>query len=200
MTTRELVTASNNAAWVTIKTPLSADALAKFCSNIERLYRINPYYEYRFWREIKPGQWHAAYRNLSIGADAELVIALLPGPAGDFAVSYSQGIKQRTRFIIRPAPPGSELTIVDEYEDVKRERADRETDRSLRAWGVALHEYLYRYARWSWCAPWRWYMNHVWMPMKPSARRITYVILLITLAEIALFALVIAIWWAEHRS
>jgi hypothetical protein len=35
--------------------------------------------------------------------------------------------------------------------------------------------------------------------MKPSARRITFIILMVTLAEIALIALVLAIYWIEHR-
>jgi hypothetical protein len=43
-------------------------------------------------------------------------------------------------------------------------------------------------------------MRRVWVPMKPSARRITFIILLVTLAEIVLFALVMAIYWAEHRT
>jgi hypothetical protein len=40
-------------------------------------------------------------------------------------------------------------------------------------------------------------MRRVWVPMKPAARRITFILLLAALAEIALFALVMAIYWAE---
>ena len=127
--------ASDNAAWVTIETPLSADALATLCADIEHLYRINPYFEFRSWRALARDTWHVTY-----------------------------------------------------------EQAEREAGRSLHAWGVALNEYFKRHA------PWRWYMRHVWTLMKPSARRITYIILLITLAELALFALAMAVWWAEHRA
>jgi len=191
--------AGDNAAWVTIETPLAADALAAFCTDVEHVYRINPYSEFRFWRLIASGHWHTAYRNLSNNTDVELEMTFTRTSACGFEVNYSHGIKRRTRFNIRPAPAGSTLVIVEDYEDVARAQAELETDRSLHAWGVALHEYLNRHARWQWCAPWRWYMRRVWVPMKPSARRITCIILLITLAELVLFALVMAIWWAENR-
>ena len=192
--------ASDNAAWVTIETPLSADALAALCADIEHIYRINPYFEFRSWRALARDTWHVTYRNLSIGSDVDVELRLTRASACAFTVSYSRGIKRLTRFTIAPASAGSTLTIVDDYASVAREQAEREADRSLHAWGVALNEYLKRHARWCWCAPWRWYMRRVWTPMKPSARRITYIILLITLAELALFALAMAVWWAEHRA
>jgi len=43
-------------------------------------------------------------------------------------------------------------------------------------------------------------MRRVWVPMKPVARRITFIILMVTLAEIALIALVLAIYWIEHHT
>lgn len=191
--------ARDNAAWVTIETPLAADALAAFCTDLEHVYRINPYLEFGTWCEIAPNTWHAVYRNLSNGIDVDVELILVRTSAFGFTVNYSRGIKHCTRFGIRATTTGSTLDIIDEYEDVPREQAGREADRSLHTWGIALHEYLRRHAYWRWCAPWRWYMRRVWTPMKPMARRITYVILLITLAEIALFGLVIAVWWSEHR-
>lgn len=192
--------AGDNAAWVTIETPLAADALATFCADLEHVYRINPYLEFSTWRELAPDTWHATYRNLSNSADVDVELTLTRVSAFEFAVRYSRGIKRRTRFSIQPAANGSTLAIIDNYEEVSREQAEREADRSLHAWGFALHDYLKRHARWQWCAPWRWTMRRVWTPMKPAARRITYIILLITLAELALFALVMAIWWSEHRT
>jgi hypothetical protein len=192
--------ASDNAAWVTIETPLAVNMLAAFCTDLEQVYRINPYLEFSAWHELAPDTWRAAYRNLSNGADVDVKLTLARSSACEFALSYSCGIKRRTRFSIQPAVAGSTLTIVDDYEVVSHEQAERDADRSLHAWGVALHEYLARHARWQWCAPWRWAMRRVWTPMKPAARRITTIILLVTLAEVALFALVMAIWWAGHRA
>lgn len=191
-------TTASDAAWVKIETPLSAIALAEFCRNLERLYRINPYFEFMSWQTLPDGRCRARLRNLSIGREIDLEMSLHRQSPYEFAVRYARGIKQSTRFTISVARGGSTLLIVDDYSGATPDANTDEVDRSLHAWGVALHEYLDREQRWGWCAPWRWYMRRIWVPMKPAARRITFIILLVTLAEIALFALVMAIYWAER--
>ena len=188
-----------DAAWVTIDVPLEPAALSGFCGDVERLYRINPYLEFRHWRETAPGAFSVSMRNLSIQRDLELRLTLERVSEGDFSVRYDRGVKRSTRFEIGAAAGGSRLRITDDYSGAA-ETDTAEVDRSLHAWGVALREYLLREQRWGWCAPWRWYMRRVWVPMKPAARRITFIILLVTLAEIVLFALVMAIYWAENRT
>ncbi|HEX9686649.1 MAG TPA: hypothetical protein VGA25_12460 [Burkholderiales bacterium] len=187
-----------DAAWVIIEVPLDPAALAAFCRDVERLYRINPYLEFRRWRETAPGAFTVSMRNLSNQRDFELQLTLERASERDFSVRYDRGVKRSTRFEIDAADGGSRLRITDDYRGAA-ETDTAEVDRSLHAWGVALKEYLLRDRRWGWCAPWRWYMRRVWVPMKPSARRITFIILLVTLAEIVLIALVMAIYWAEHR-
>jgi len=186
-----------DAAWVVIDTPIAPKELAAFCSDLERLYRINPYLEFGLWREAAPGAFAVTFRNLSNQREFELQFALERISASDFTVRYDSGIKRGTRFEIESAATGSRLRITDEYHGTAADTG--EVDRSLHAWGVALREYLLRERRWRWCAPWRWYMRRVWVPMKPSARRITFIILMVTLAEIALIALVLAIYWIEHH-
>jgi hypothetical protein len=188
-----------NAAWVTVEVPLEPAALAAFCRDVERLYRINPYLEFRRWRETGPGAFAVSLRNLSNQRDLELQLTLERSSERDFRVRYDRGVRRSTRFEIDATAEGSRLRITDDYRGAT-EADTAEVDRSLHAWGVALREYLLRDRRWGWCAPWRWYMRRVWVPMKPSARRITFIILLVTLAEIALIALVMAIYWAEHRA
>jgi hypothetical protein len=190
---------SADSAWVTIDVPLDPAALAGFCRDVERLYRINPYLEFKRWHEIAPGTFGVSLRNLSNQRDLELEMRLERASERDFIVRYDRGVKRNTRFEIDSAGEGSRLRITDDYSGAA-ERDAAEADRSLHAWGVALSEYLLREQRWGWCAPWRWYMRRVWVPMKPSARRITFIILMVTLAEIALIALVMAIYWAEHRT
>jgi len=186
-----------DAAWVVIETPLVPGDLAAFCSDRERLYRINPYLEFGLWHEAAPGAFAVAFRNLSNQREFELQLALERNSASDFTVRYDRGIKLGTRFEIEFSATGSRLRITDEYHGAATDTG--EVDKSLHAWGVALREYLLRERRWGWCAPWRWYMRRVWVPMKPSARRITFIILMVTLAEIALIALVLAIYWIEYR-
>jgi hypothetical protein len=188
-----------NAAWVVIETPLAPGDLSAFCRDLERLFRINPYLEFREWRGTAPGPIAAAFRNLSNQREFALQLVIERASESDFTVRYDRGIKRSTRFEIEPSAGGSRLRITDEYRGA--DGADiGEVDKSLQAWGVALRDYLLREQRWRWCAPWRWYMRRVWVPMKPVARRITFIILMVTLAEIALIALVLAIYWAEHRT
>jgi hypothetical protein len=186
-----------DAAWVVIETPLAPGKLARFCGDLERLYRINPYLEFGLWRGTAPGVIAVAFRNLSNQRELELRLSLERRSESDFTMRYDRGAKRSTRFEIESAATGSRLRITDEYQGTAADTG--EVDKSLHAWGVALREYLLREQRWSWCAPWRWYMRRVWVPMKPSARRITFIILIVTLAEIALIALVLAIYWIEHR-
>ena len=188
-----------DAAWVTVEVPLEPAALAAFCRDVERLYRINPYLEFRRWRETAPGAFSVSMRNLSNQRDFELQLRLERASERDFSVRYDRGAKRSTRFEIDATADGCHLRITDDYSGAA-ETDVAEVDRSLHAWGVALREYLLRDRRWGWCTPWRWYMRRVWVPMKPSARRITFILLLVTLAEIVLIALVMAIYWAEHRA
>lgn len=192
---------SADVAWVVIDTPLAPAALARFCTDIERLYRVNPYYEFRAWRDLGPGRFEAEFRNLSIGRDLATRLTLDQISEFEFELHYDRGAKRKTYFRIEHAPrASSRLRITDDYAArAGATPADpAEADRSLHAWGVALHDYLRREARWGRYAAWRWYMRRVWVPMKPAARRITFIILMVTLAEIALAALVLAIYWIEH--
>ena len=107
-----------------------------------------------------------------------------------------EGLKKSTRFEIQPAPAGSRLTITDEYGPAAEAQAAA-VDRSLHAWGVALKAHLERDRRWGWLPLYRWAMDRVWLPMKPAARRITFLVLVIALADVLLIALGFAIYWLE---
>lgn len=188
---------AQDAAWVAIDVPLTATRLAEFCLDVERLYRINPYLEFRAWHATADGAC-VAYKNLSNGRSYEARLTVVRPSDRELCARYDRGIKGETRFIIEPRTEGSRLTIREDYSGAGQNPDLAEVDRSLHAWGVALREYLQREARWGHIGPWRWYMRRVWVPMKPSARRITYIILIITLAEVALIGLVMAVYWAER--
>lgn len=188
-----------DAAWVVIETPLRATQLAEFCADIERLYRINPYLEFRYWRGVGAGKHETAFRNLSSQRDVVLALVVESVADREFTVHYDTGVKRCTRFRIEPHGSGSRLTITDEYDGSARKADLAEVDKSLHAWGVALQEYLRRHARWGHHGWWRWYMRRVWVPMKPSARRIVYILWVLTVFEVALLALGIGIYWIEYR-
>ncbi len=189
-----------DASWVIVDTPLSLPALREFCTDLERRVRINPYLEFQRWQCNGADSIHANFRNLSNQQRVELDLRIERESDDAFTLIYHAGIKARTRFVLEAAGAGSRLTITDDYAGLppaEREQRLHEVDRSLTAWGWALHEYLRREQRWSGYAPWRWYMRRLWLPMTPRARRITYMLVLLTAAELVLVLLVATIYWIE---
>jgi len=191
-----------DASWVIVDTPLSLPALREFCADVERLFRINPYLEFERWQRTGADSIHASFRNLSNQQMVALDLRIERESDDAFTLIYRVGVKARTRFVLEPAGAGSRLTITDDYAGLppaEREQRLHEVDKSLTAWGWALQEYLQREQRWGRFAPWRWYMRRLWLPMTPRARRITYMLVLLTAAELVLVLLVATIYWIETR-
>ena len=44
---------------------------------------------------------------------------------------------------------------------------------------------------------WKFYMRRIWQPMKPMARRICFILMVVTAAEFIVFLLVFAVFWLE---
>jgi hypothetical protein len=191
---------ARDASWVSVDTPLSLPALRAFCNDIERLFRINPYLEFEAWIDRGADAYHARFRNLSNQQTAALDMRIERASADEFTAVYGDGIKACTRFALAATATGSRLTLTDDYSRWPgAERAQRidEVDKSLSAWGWALHAYLRREARWGRFAAWRWYMRRWWLPMTPRARRITYMLIVLSVAELALILAGALIYWIE---
>jgi len=186
-----------DAAWVVLETPVDPARLAAICGDLERLYRINPFLEFASWEQGAPDRFRAEVLNHSNGQRTVVAATVTRTSDRALRVDYTEGLKQSTRVEIQPAPAGSRLTITDEYGPTGAGARDAAVDRSLHAWGVALKAYLERDRRWGWIPLLRWYMQRVWLPMKPAARRITFLVLVIGLADVILVALGFAIYWIE---
>jgi hypothetical protein len=198
----ETGTAAEDAAWVSIETPLSADELRQFIDDVERLYRINPLIEYGAFAQAGKDRFQVSAHNLSNGRHDELALGVTRDHAA-IKVSYSEGLKVLTTFRVEPGPVGARLVIRDEYggaSEAERSARLAEVDRSLTAWGHALHDFMRRWARWRWLAPWRWYMARVWLPMKPSSRRIVYMLWMIALFEVLTLLVVAVVWMLAARA
>ena len=193
--------AEEDAAWVLIETPLSPAGLRRFIDDVERLYRINPLLEFSDFTPLGDNRFNVALHNLSNGLNARLVLRV-DRDAHVVRVNYSEGLKSSTTFRVEAAGPRARLLIRDDYAGTpKEERKARigEVDRSLPAWGRALHGYLRRWARWGWLPPWRWYMARAWQPMKPSARRVVYVLWIIALFEVLTLLVAVMVWVLAAR-
>lgn len=187
-------------AQVTVQTPFGADALRSFLSEPERLLRINSLMEFEKWRQTGDGEYEIKGMNLSTGKP---IAATLVSEITDdgLIVHYRQGLKASTTFRIEAKPGGpADLVITDDYSaTTARERRARfdEVDKSLMQWGRDFHRYLHLWQKWSWVPGWKWYMRRVWQGMKPSARRICNLIILISLAEFVMFLMVFIVFSLE---
>ncbi|WP_455212780.1 hypothetical protein [Kaarinaea lacus] len=202
MNTEVLPLPTDDAAWASFKTPLSETELREFCEDIERLYRINPYLEFSQWRSTGTQQYHFSGKNISQEPAFEFALDLRVEHIEDgIRVHYAQGLKSSTTFKIEAAPEGSQLTIIEDYSQLPEEEREarlHEVDRSLVKWANDIQAYLIHWNNWSRFGLWRWYMRRIWQPLKPMSRRIVYILLWITVVEIALILLGAAIFWVEY--
>lgn len=189
-----------DAAWVTIETPFGVDWLKDFLVDIERLYRINSQIEFEEMRQIADDTYVLKGKNLSNGKDIDQILKVTPEAAG-VRVTYSNGLKTFTSFKIEAQPDGeTALVITDDYSGVSQEQREarmEEVDKSLVQWGRDIHRYLRQWKRWSWVPGWQYYMRRFWQTMKPMARRICYMLLLITIVEFVVFLMVFSVFWLE---
>jgi hypothetical protein len=196
----EQTSGNEDAAWVTIDTPFDRTELRLFLEDVERLYRINPMLVFDQWQKTADQQYQLKAKNLSNNQILETTLDVEPGTDG-IIVNYQNGLRSATSFRIEEQDDGSvKLVVTDDYSGVSlsdREARIDEVDKSLVTWGGHLHRYLYLWKRWSWLPGWQFYMRKVWQPMKPMARRITQILLMITLAEFVLFLLVFTVFTLE---
>jgi len=196
------VSMPEDSAWASVNTPLTVDALNDFCTDVERLYRINPMLEFRRWEPKTDNQFIFSGRNTSQEQAFDFEYKLSASKLDNgVRIDYDRGIKSSTTFTIEPTPQGSKLVIADCYERLSPEERSthlHEVDKSLIIWAQYLQRYLVNWQRWSRFGPWRWYMRRVWQPMKPTGRRITYILLWISAVEIVLIMLGAAIYYIEY--
>lgn len=197
-----------NAAWASVTVPMSTEALAVVLRDVERLFRLNPYYEIATWQDedgpFRPGKrYRVALLNEMNGVRREALLTLdSVQPDGGYTLTYDRGLKRATQVSLGPDGAGARLTLKDHYhapDESAGEAALREVDRSLVPWAAAARDYLRGQARWSWFGPYRWYRGRFWLGMSPRQRRITRLIGWITLLEFVVFLFVFAIYWLESQ-
>jgi len=189
----QLPVAAEDAAWAEIETPFSVEQLTEFLTDVERLYRINPMLVFESFSSLGDNRYQINAHNLSNDQSWQTEFTSKQVGSG-LDVRYASGLKSATYFRVRANADRAKLLIVDDYSgtpESEREQRAAEVDRSLVAWAKDLSDYLRLWKRWSWFPLWRWYMRRVWQSMQPSARRIAYMLLWITVIEI--IAIVVAV-------
>lgn len=189
-----------DAAWATIETPFSEAELRAFLDDVERLFRINSLMVFETWEPAGDGGFRFKARNQSNGQTVDVGVHLEPGEHG-LVVRYAGGLKTSTAFRVEPGAGGTaKLVVTDDYSGIpaaERETRMDEVDKSLVHWARDLHRYMWQWEKWSWLPGWRFYMRRVWQPMRPMARRIAFMLIMITLVEFVMFLFVFVIFWFE---
>jgi hypothetical protein len=191
--------AGEDSAWVSVATTLAPNSLLALLRDPLRLMQVNPMWIFDSWETTGPGEIRFRIDNQSNGQVWETTAHVMRLPDG-LRLDYADGIKASTLFRVEPTENGSVLWIVDNYGRLSEaERRDRvaEVDRSLAAWGGALYRHLRAWSRWAAWPPWRWYVERQWLRMKPLSRRIVRLLIWVSVAELVLFALLVAILIAE---
>ncbi len=184
-----------------IETPFDARWLRDFLSDPERILRLNPFMEFSRFESVSPDRWHIAGRNLALERDFDAVFRHEPLPDGGFRLHWEGLLKTCTEVRIVEEPDGTaKLVVTDDYsgtpEEERRQRMD-EVDTSFMPWGQAVWRYLRNWKRWSWLPGWKWYMGRYWLHMKPAARRISFILLVLFAMETVLVLFVLLILWLE---
>lgn len=201
---------SQDAAWAIVHTPLTETELKLFCQDIERLFRINPMLNFRKWQQIDSNRYYFTGQNISQEPpfDFELIFTTRQLSNG-IQIDYENGLKARTTFIIEPVSKQDEgasknqskLIITDFYDGLpewERKQQLHLVDKSITAWANDLQHFLISWKKWSHFGLWRWYMHHIWQPMKPMGRRITTVLLWVALFEAALILLGVGVYYMDY--
>ena len=178
-----------NAAWVTISTRLDAQTLKHLSFNVERIYRLNPFLKINAWQKQNESTQEVEWENHSIEPPSQERIRLtIEIHENELQIVYANGIKSRSILIVEPGDKGAQLTLIDDYGD-RGERDSHKVDRSLHVWGRALQTFFNHYRILRHLPYADNLIDRFWIKLSPFARRITYILLVITLVE--LFALLL---------
>ena len=195
--------AQEDYARLEIQTPLAREVLAELVADPIALLRINPLLEFQEVRVQGPDHWHLVLKHLGRDRLFELDARRQPLADGGWRLSWSGWLKQATEVHLEEGPEGARLVLIDDYsgldEQTRKARLD-EVDNSLNHWGHALYRYFRNWKRWSWLPGWKWYFRGPWLKMKPSARRISFMLLVVTAMEFVLFLFAIVILKLELHS
>lgn len=205
---------NQDAAWVNVDTPLTAAQLFDFILDAERLFRLNPHLEIHEWQSAQRsvttgGCIHFKYLNEMNGVARELDVTVSDfQPGVGYTLNYNQGLKRATEIKVETHTHGAVLVIKDWYH-VGEGKPDEtpeitearlaEVDRSLTPWGVAIRQHLISLARWSGLPFYRPLRERFWIAMAPRNRRISRMIIWITVLEFFAFLFVFLIYWIESR-
>ncbi len=194
--------AEGDFARLEIETPFGREWLAGFLSDPERLLRINPFYEFSLFERTGEDAWRMKGRNLALERDFDVTFRREALEGGGFRLAWDGWLKSFTEARVEEGEGGAaRIVLIDDYSgppEEERIRRVKEVDTSFTAWGQAIWRYLANWRRWSWLPGYKGYMGRFWLNMKPAARRISFILIVLGAMELALALFVLLILWLER--
>lgn len=177
---------------ITVK--VSQEAAYRFLLDCEKVIRLSPYWEVKAYRGAKtpaPGAVaEAEVEHYRDGRQEALTFTLIEAvPWERIRWAVAGGTRREIAFFLKEEDGG--IRIVQEEElvcppedDAVRRRGESE----LTFWLRSLREYLRLYERSTlWTRAFRWVMDRYWLPMTPSQRKVSILVIKITIAEFVIF-------------
>jgi hypothetical protein len=187
-------------ARVEIDTPFDKNWLEDFLKDPLRLLRINSLFEFSIFEKIDDQHWHMVGKNLSNEEHFDVTFKANHTQSG-LLLTYKGWLKTSTEIRIEVDDKNDcRLIITDDYSGTsEEERKQRvgEVDNTIVQWANDIYSYLQKWKRWSWLPGWKLYALRFWQNMKPSARRISFMLIALTSAEFVIFLFVFVIFWLE---
>jgi|GEM_PF-4984884 len=182
----------SNAAWVRIPAYVDANALSNFCLNVEKVFRLNPYLRIAQWRTAD-GHADVCWQNHSTEIAHQVNTHLtMESSEKEICIRYQTGIKVATYFIIEETNTGANLIILDRYAD-DVDDPESQVDKSIHAWGETLNQFFRHYKYLRHFPFMERAINHFWVKLSPMARRVTYILFVVTVVEIMVLLLLVLV-------
>ena len=191
-------------AQVEINTPFDKDWLLDFIHDPHRVLRINSLFEFTAFELVNDkadtSSWRMAGKYLSNDQPFDVTFTTQATASG-ILLSYKGWLKNSTELLLKKGDDDNySLLITDDYSGTsveQREQRITEVDNTIVPWANDIYRYLQQWKRWSWLPGFQFYMLKFWPKMKPSARRISFMLMAITAAEFVLFLFVFVIFYLE---
>lgn len=195
---------SEPVVWATVEVPAPPADVRAFAGDLATVVRLHPYLDIRAW-EGPPGPVREGgrYRLHALsewtGIERDLALTVEQADDSGYRIAYSEGLKHALELRVAGHEDGAALTLREHYREpgeADRDSLNREIDRSITPWAVALRRDFLRTRRWGRNAVFRW-LRRYWLGMRPRERRVARLIVWVTVLEFVVFLFVFAIFWNE---
>ena len=191
-------------AWATVEIPAPPGEVLAYASDLATVIRLNPYLDIRAWEgpagPVTQGRRYRLHAlNEWTGIERDLELTVEQADDSGYRVAYSEGLKHALELRVESHDSGAALTLREHYRDsgdADRDALNREIDRSITPWAVAVRRDFLRMRRWGRNQAFRW-LRRYWLGMRVRERRIARLIVWVTVLEFIVFLFVFAIFWNE---